>query len=65
VTLEGLAWIILVNGVLEVAGLALVGVVVVRSRRGLDRFIRAVAGLVYQESEKTRARIDEGLGRRS
>jgi hypothetical protein len=63
VTVEGLAWIVLANGVLQIAGLALLGLVVVRSRRDLDRLIRAVAGLVYQESEKTRARIDEVFGR--
>jgi hypothetical protein len=64
VTLEGLAAIVLANALLELAGLAILGLTVVRSRRDLHRVIRAVAGLVYQESEKTRARMDEVLRRR-
>jgi hypothetical protein len=58
-TLDGLSWIVIVNGVVQLSGLLLLGVVLVRGHREVVRMSRAVAGLVYQESEKTRARIDE------
>jgi hypothetical protein len=57
-TLEGLTWIVLVNGLVQLAGF----MVMVRNHREIVRMTRSVAGLTYQESEKTRARLDELLG---
>ncbi len=57
-TLEGLTWIVVMNGLVQLAGL----VVMIRNHREIVRMSRGVAGLVYQESEKTRARLDELLG---
>ena len=64
-TLEGLTWIVVVNGLVQLAGLIVIVVVSVRNHREIVRMTRGVAGLVYQESEKTRARLDEFLGPRS
>ena len=46
-------------------GLVVIVVLGVRGHRELVRMVRSVAGLVYQESEKTRARLDEVFGRGS
>ena len=54
-TLEGLTWIVVVNGLVQLAGF----IVMIRNHREIVRMTRGVAGLVYQESEKTRARLDE------
>ena len=61
-TLEGLSWIVIANGLVQLAGLVVILVVGVRGHQELVRLSRAIAGLVYQESEKTRARLDELLG---
>lgn len=58
-TLDNLSWIVIVNGLVQLSGLLLLGIILVRDYREMVRISRAVAGLVYQESEKTRARIDE------
>ncbi len=58
-TLEGLGWMVFVNGFVQLTGLLVLGSVLVRGHRDVVRMSRALAGLVYQESEKTRARIDE------
>jgi hypothetical protein len=60
-TLKNLGWIVIANGLVQLAGLLLLGVFLVRGHREVVRMTRAVAGLVYQESERTRARIDEVL----
>ncbi len=60
-TLAGVTWIVEVNGLIQLSGL----VVIIRYNRQLARMSRAVAGLVYQESDKTRARLDELFGRDS
>jgi hypothetical protein len=57
-TLEGLSWIVIANGLVQLAGLILM----IRNHREIVRMTRGLAGLVYQESEKTRARLDELLG---
>jgi hypothetical protein len=57
-TLEGLTWIVVVNGLVQLAGF----IVMIRDHRGIVRMARGLAGLVDQESEKTRARLDELLG---
>lgn len=62
-TLEDLSWIVVVNGLVQLSGLLLLGIFLVLGHREMIRMTRAVAGLVYQENEKTRARIDEALGR--
>ena len=59
--LEGLTWIVVLNGLIQVSGL----IVIIRYELQLARMTRAVAGLVYQESDKTRARLDELFGRDS
>ena len=61
-TLESLTWIVVVNGLVQLAGLLVIVTVSVRNHREIVRMMRGVAGLVYQESEKTRARLDELLG---
>jgi hypothetical protein len=57
-TLEGLSWIVITNGLVQLAGLILM----IRNHREIVRMTRGLAGLVYQESERTRARLDELLG---
>jgi hypothetical protein len=54
-TLEGQTWIVVVNGLVQLAGF----IVMIQNHREIVRMARGVAGLVYQESEKTRARLDE------
>jgi hypothetical protein len=61
-TLEGLSWIVIANGLVQLAGLVVIIAIGVRGHRELVRLSRGIAGLVYQESEKTRARLDELLG---
>jgi len=67
-TFEGLTWIVVVNGAVQLAGLVLLGVFLIRGQseivRGLQeitRMTRAMAGLVYQEEEKTRALLQDLL----
>jgi len=62
-TLEGLTWIVVVNGLVQLAGLVLLGVLLVRGQREIARMTRAVAGLVYQEEEKTRTLLKDLLSR--
>jgi hypothetical protein len=57
-TLEGLSWIVIANGLVQLAGLILM----IRNHREIVRMTRGLAVLVYQESEKTRTRLDELLG---
>jgi hypothetical protein len=57
VTLDGLAVIIVSGFVLQISGL----IVLARELREVARIGRAVAGLVYQEEEKTRDLI-RGVG---
>jgi hypothetical protein len=60
-TLDALTWIVGVNGLVQLGGL----VVMIRNHREIVRMTRGLVGLVHQESEKTRARLDEVLGSRS
>jgi hypothetical protein len=60
--LEGLSWIVIANGLVQLAGLIIMLMIMVRNHREIVRMTRGLAGLVYQESEKTRARLDELLG---
>ena len=62
VTLEDLSWIVIANGLVQLSGLVLMIVITIRGQREIVRMTRAVAGLVYQESERTRARLDELFG---
>lgn len=65
-THEGLAALFVVGAVVHLAvlGFAIWAVIDVgRMTREVVRMTRAVAGLVYQEEEKTRARLDELFGR--
>jgi hypothetical protein len=61
-TLEGLSWIVITNGLVQLAGLILGLILMIRNHREIVRMTRGLACLVYQESEKTRARLDELLG---
>ncbi len=61
-TLEGLSWIVITNGLVQLAALILGLILMIRNHREIVRMTRGLAGLVYQESEKTRARLDELLG---
>ncbi|HEV8437571.1 MAG TPA: hypothetical protein VGT40_05715 [Methylomirabilota bacterium] len=58
-------WIVVINGLVQLAGLVVIITLGVKGHRELTRMTRGVAGLVYQESEKTRARLDELFGRSS
>lgn len=54
------AWtlvLVVVNGLAQVVAF----VVLIRGQRETARMARALAGLIYQEEEKTWARIDEAL----
>ncbi len=64
-TLESLTWIVVANGLVQLAGLVVIVTVITRDHRETARMVRAVAGLVYQENEKTRARLDELFGTHS
>src|SRR6059036_896434 len=64
-TLQGLSWIVIANGLVQLAGLLAIIVMAVqahREHREIMRLSRGVAGLVYQENEKIRARLDELFG---
>ena len=54
-TLQDLSWIVIANGLVQLGGLVAILVISIRHYRELVRLDRAIAGLVYQESEKTRA----------
>jgi len=58
-TLDGLTWIIVGNGVVQLVGL----VILIRGQRDMVRTVRAVAGLVYQEEQKTRLLVRDLLSR--
>ncbi len=60
-TLDGLSLVIVSGFVLQIAGLIFLGVFLAREVREVARIGRAVAGLVYQEEEKTRDLI-RGVG---
>ena len=62
VTLEDPSWIVIANGLVQLSGLVLMIVITIRGQREIVRMTRAVAGLVYQENEKIRARLDELFG---
>ncbi|MBI4611911.1 MAG: hypothetical protein HY726_23210 [Candidatus Rokubacteria bacterium] len=65
-TLDGLTWIVVVNGLVQLAGLITLVILAVRGLRAageISRMTRAVAGLVIQEEEKTRALLKELLSR--
>ena len=62
-TFEGLTWIMVVNGLIQLSGLVVMITLMIKGHREMTRMTRAVAGLVYQESDKTRARLDELFGR--
>lgn len=67
-TVGDVGWIVIVNGLVQLSGLLALGFLAVRGLRELRevaRMTRAVAGLVHQESDTTRTRLDELLGPRS
>jgi hypothetical protein len=65
VTHEELSWIVIANSVVQLAGLVVIIALAIRGFRESARLSRAIAGLLSQESEKTRARLDELLGPQS
>lgn len=58
-TPDGLTWIIVGNGVVQLVGF----VILIRGQRDMVRTVRAVAGLVYQEEQKTRLLVRDLLSR--
>jgi hypothetical protein len=52
-----LGWLLVVSIAIGTSGLLVLGLVLGGMLRECQRLTRAVAGLVYQESEKTRAVI--------
>ena len=60
-TLEGLTWIVVVNGLVQLAGLVLLGVFLIRSQRELVRLFKVVGNFVYQEEKKTRTLLKDLL----
>ena len=63
-TFQDLSWIVIANGLVQLGGLVAILVISIRHYRELVRLDRAIAGLVYQESEKTRAYLDQFFGAR-
>ena len=59
---EDLSWIVILNGGIQLTGLVVILALGIQGYRELRRLGRATAGLVNQESEKTRARLDELFG---
>ena len=53
-----LGWLLVVSIAIGTSGLLVLGLVLGGMLRECQRLTRAVAGLVYQESEKTRALIN-------
>jgi hypothetical protein len=53
-----LGWLLVVSIAIGTSGLLVLGLVLGGMLRECQRLTRAVAGLVYQESEKTRAVIN-------
>jgi hypothetical protein len=65
-SLADLGWMVFVNGLAQLAGLLVLVLLAVRGLRAmadLSRMVRAVAGLVIQEEERTRGLIQELLRR--
>jgi len=60
-TLEGLAWIVVVNGVVQLAGL----VILILGQREIARRVRPLASFIYQEEKKTRILLNDFLSRES
>jgi hypothetical protein len=65
-SLADLGWIVIVNGLVQLAGLLVLVILAVKGLRAvsdISRMVRAVAGLVVQEEEKTRGLVQELLRR--
>ena len=58
-TLESLTWLVAVSGSVQLVSVILL----ILGRRKILRTLRAVAGLVYQEEQKTRILINDLLSR--
>lgn len=58
-TLDGLTWLVVVTGLVQLIGIILL----IFGRREILRTLRAVAGLVYQEEQKTRILLNDLLSR--
>ena len=58
-TLEGLTWLVVATGLAQLVGV----IVLILGRREILRTLRAVAGLVYQEEQKTRILLNDLLSR--
>ncbi|MGH7392762.1 MAG: hypothetical protein ACREM3_25400 [Candidatus Rokuibacteriota bacterium] len=63
-TLDGLTIIVVLGFAWQIGGLMFLGVYLARETREIARIGRAVAAMVYQEEEKTRALIREISGPR-
>jgi hypothetical protein len=61
VSIYDLSGIVVIHAVIQLSGLVVLISLGIRGHRQLTRLGRATAAMVYQESEKTRARVDEVL----
>ena len=58
-TPEGITWLVVATGFVQFVGV----IVLIVGQREILRTLRAVAGLVYQEEQKTRILLNDLLSR--
>ena len=61
-THEDLSWLVILNGAIQLSGLAVILTIGFRWYRELVRLHRVTGALIAQESDKMRARLDELFG---
>lgn len=61
-THEDLPWLIILNGAIQLTGLAVILTIGFRWYRELVRLGRVTGAMIAQESEKMRARLDQIFG---
>ena len=61
VSIYDLSMIVVIHAVIQLLGLVALVVLFIRGWRQMTRIGRATAALIYQENDKTRARVDEVL----
>ena len=61
-THEGISWLVILGSSIQLTGLAVILAIGFRWYRELVRLGRVTGAFINQESEKTRARMDELFG---
>ena len=59
---EGLGWLIIIGGVIQLSGLFLLGLQLREARRETQRLFTATAGMVHQEAQKILADLERRRG---